>query len=240
MRTDRRVVVVVPSRGRPAAAGATLDAIAETAVRISTETVLAVDRDDPELEAYREVIRRQRVDFRRAAFLAILDQDETGDLVRATNTVSLRIAREDPECIIGNLGDDHRTRTPGWDRLIAEALETPGIAYGDDLLQRDRLPTAPFLSASIVLALGWYALPVCRHMFIDDAWRALGDAAGCLRYLPDVVIEHLHPGAGKAELDDGYVRADASTERDRAAFWDWRSGRLFAADVANVRRAVGG
>jgi hypothetical protein len=27
-------------------------------------------------------------------------------------------------------------------------------------------------------------------------------------YLPDVIIEHLHPAAGKAEMDEGYARVN--------------------------------
>lgn len=232
------VVVVVPTRGRPEAARQTVAAIQETAVRVSTRIVLAVDRDDPELAAYRRMVDGLHpLEYREDPVLVVLDRDETGDLVKATNTVSMRIAREDPGCIIGNLGDDHRPRTLGWDAAIADALDTPGIAYGDDLLQGERLPTAPFISASIVLALGWYALPSCRHMFIDDAWKTLGKALGCLRFLPDVVIEHVHPGAGKAPLDPGYVRADASTDSDRAAYWAWRAGYL-GLDVAAVRAAL--
>lgn len=230
------VVVVIPTRGRPETARDAVAAIRETAVRVATSVVLAVDADDPALPAYRALRWPGRLGP--STTLVVLESDETGDLVRATNTVSLRVAREDPSAIIGNLGDDHRTRTPGWDRAIEEALEEPGIAYGDDLLQGELLPTAPFISASIVLALGWYALPACRHLYIDDAWKAIGEEAGLLRYLPDVVVEHCHPGAGKAEWDAGYERANAAdaTEADRLAYLRWRNGPLFAADLENVRR----
>ena len=231
------VVVVVPTRGRPHAARLTVEAIRETAVRVNTRVVLAVDADDPEVPAYRDMVASFGLPYRDRPSLVVLDRDETGDLVRATNTVSLRIAREDPRCVIGNLGDDHRPRTKGWDAQVLAALAEPGIAYGDDLLQGEQLPTAPFISARIVLALGWYALPSCRHMYIDDAWKSIGEGLGVLRYLPDVVIEHCHPGAGKASLDDGYIRADASTPHDLRAFEAWRRERR-ERDLARVRREL--
>jgi hypothetical protein len=56
---------------------------------------------------------------------------------------------------------------------------------------------------------------------VDDALLAIGTMLGRLTYIPEVVIEHVHPGAGKAETDAGYERADASTEADRAAFRAW-------------------
>jgi hypothetical protein len=229
------VVVVVPSRGRPEQARLTCEAIRDTATKISTRTILAVDADDPTLPKYREFLQKfEGVKHYDVPTLVVLGHWETGNLVKATNTVSMRVAQTQPQSVIGNLGDDHRPRSMGWDAAILEALAEPGIAYGDDLLKGEALPTAPFISAEVVLALSWYALPACRHMFIDDAWKALGTELSRLHYLPDVVIEHVHPGAGKAPMDDGYVRADASTNDDRAAFCHWQRKQL-PADAARVR-----
>jgi hypothetical protein len=229
------VVVVIPSRGRPERARDAVQAVRDTAVLVSTSVVLVVDADDRDLDAYRAL----RWPGRHGAetFVAVLEPEATGDLVRATNTIATRIAADDPLAIIGNLGDDHLCRTVGWDLAITNALGAPGIAYGDDLLQGPRIPTAPFISAAIVNALGWYFLPTLVHMYPDNVARDIGDRLGRLHYLPDVVIEHVHPGAGKAELDDGYRRADASTARDRAAYLAWRGFRM-TADVARVRRAL--
>lgn len=232
------VVVVVPSRGRPAAARETLLAIRETAVRVSTRSVLVVDANDPTLSDYRDMLTGLPTrDYRDVPTLVVLEGDETGNLVRATNTVSMRIAREDPAAIIGNLGDDHRPRTVGWDRTIMAVLREPGIAYGDDGIHGKRLPSAPFISAAIVLALGWYALPTCKHLYIDDAWRELGLMLDRLHYLPEVVIEHMHPAVGKGEWDDGYERANAApaVKRDRRAFDRWVSRAGLVADAARVR-----
>lgn len=231
------VVVVVPSRGRPERATSAIEAIRQTAVLVDTSVVLVVDANDPTWDDYAKIMGQRRVIFGPSVSMVTLRGDETGNLVRATNTVSLRVAREDPSAIIGNLGDDHVCRTIGWDRAISQALTEPGIAYGDDLLQGEMLPTAPFISASIVNALGWYFLPSLTHMFVDDAVKAIGTKLGCLRYLPDVVIEHLHPGAGKAEQDDGYRRADSSTEQDRRAYFKWRN-TTFYADIENIRAAA--
>jgi len=201
---------------------------------VDTSIVLAVDADDPELPAYR---RLSWDGFGPMVATVVLSPEETGDLVRATNTVSMRIAGEDPTTIIGNLGDDHVARTHAWDTAVLDALAEPGIAYGDDKLAGERVPTAPFISARIVLALGWYALPTCRHLYIDDAWRDIGQAIGRLHYLPDMVIEHRHPLAGKASRDAGYERADASAMADMAAYLTWtENGRTD--DVGRVLAAL--
>lgn len=226
------IVVVMPSRGRPQRARDAIQAIRDTAALVSTSVILVVDADDPELPRYLDI---GFTPYGAEVTTIVLSPEETGSLVRATNTVSLRVARADPTAIIGNLGDDHLVRTPGWDKLIAAALERPGIAYGDDLIQGEQLPTAPFISASIVLALGWYALPTLDHMYIDDVWRELGRRAGSLHYLPDVVIEHMHPGVGKADWDESYRRtnADEAILLDRDRYQAWLAGPA-AADIATV------
>lgn len=229
------IVVVIPSRGRPARAQAAIAAVREHAALISTTVVLAVDRDDPELEGY--LALRWPGDYRAEVHLEVLEPAVTGSLVAATNTVSMRIAGEDSAAVIGNLGDDHLVRTLGFDQLIADKLSSPGIAFGDDLLQGARLPTAPFMSARIVNALGYYFPPTLVHMYPDNALYDIGDRLGILRYLPNVVIEHIHPGAGKAELDEGYLRADASTAADRESYHAWRA-RDMHDDIARVRLAL--
>jgi len=123
--------------------------------------------------------------------------------------------------------------------MVLEAPRSAGVTYGDDLYQGERLPTAPFIPASVVLALGYYALPSCRHMFIDDAWGDLGRGLGRLTFLPDLVIEHLHPLAGKASRDPGYDRADASASEDLVAYLAWRDDGGLAADLQRVRETLG-
>jgi hypothetical protein len=53
----------------------------------------------------------------------------------------------------------------------------------------------------------------------------LGRALRSVTYLPDVVIEHLHPHAGKADMDDGYARCNGEEmyEADRAAYEQWKT-----------------
>jgi hypothetical protein len=231
------IVVVMPSRGRPRRAAVAVQAIRDTARLVSTSVVLAVDADDPELPRYQAI---QWPGLGAEVSLVVLEGDETGDLIKATNTVSMRIAEEDPHTIIGNFGDDHVARTPGWDKLVEEALREPGIAYGDDLIQGAHLPTAPFISARIVLALGWFFLPTCKHLYGDDGVKRIGRAIGRLHYLSDVVIEHVHPAVGKTEWDAGYERANNvyAMERDKAAYIRWLKSDLYTQDIRNIERAI--
>jgi hypothetical protein len=51
--------------------------------------------------------------------------------------------------------------------------------------------------------------PELVHLYIDNHWKAWGEALGTLTYLNDVLLEHMHPFAGKAETDAVYDAANA-------------------------------
>lgn len=233
------IVVVIPSRGRAKAAAECVASIRDTARLVSTAVVVAVDADDPEWPGYTSALFTGPRPVGPEVTLMQLNADSTGNLTRATNTAAMRVAEDDPTAIIGVLNDDMRARTPGWDRVIADTLQTPGIAYGDDGFQHERLVTSPFISAEIVRSLGWYALPVLEHQFIDNVWHDLGTFAGCLTYLPSLTFEHLHPFAGKGEWDATYERGNSQPviDRDREAYQLWQRTWM-EADVTNVRHVL--
>ena len=135
-----------------------------------------------------------------------------------------------------SLGDDHVPRTPGWDRLLLEAIDAmggTGMAYGDDLLQGAALPTFVVMSADIVAALGWVCEPSMRHYNLDNVWQDLGRGAGCLAYRDDVIVEHMHPGASKAPFDDTYAEDSPHWPQDLTAYQAWRQLRM-ADDIAKI------
>jgi len=235
------LVVIVPSRGRPQAARELAQAFVETCTA-DTRLVFAVDDDDPDLPGYREVLSEYRTAPIAVEVCIANNDDHT--MVCALNKVALalvNIYRPAPYAL-GFLGDDHRPRTRGWDQRYLDVLRElgTGIVYGNDLLQGDRLPTQAAMTADIVAALGYMAPPGLRHMYVDNFWRDVGQAAGCLRYLPDVIVEHLHPVAGKAAVDEGYARVNAPAvyAADEAAYTVYRSTRL-AADAAVVAGLAG-
>ena len=46
-----------------------------------------------------------------------------------------------------------------------------------------------------------------EHFYIDNFYRDTGYALGILNYFEDVILEHMHPSAGKAIIDDTYRSA---------------------------------
>ena len=76
--------------------------------------------------------------------------------------------------------------------------------------QGQGLATAVMMSTNIIKAVGYMAPPKLVHLFMDNYWMILGQRLGTLWYFDKVIVEHLHPVAGKAQWDEGYVEANAN------------------------------
>jgi hypothetical protein len=121
------------------------------------------------------------------------------------------------------INDDHLFRTQGWEERFKEALKDGGFAYSNDLLQKERLATACAISGDVLRKLGHIAWPELEHLYIDDYWMALGRGINKLYYLPDVIIEHMHPAAGKAVMDAEYQASNSNYDKEHQIFNNWMS-----------------
>jgi len=220
------LVVICPSRGRPDKAKEAFEAFERTKWNDDTDMVFVVDEDDETRFQYDVPLLTPR------------SEGGTG-MGAALNSAAAEL--QDGYDYLGFTGDDHRFRTAGWDANITATLsrEGGGIAYGNDLMQSMNLPTQVFMNSSIVRALGWMCLPGAKHLYLDDTWKTLGEGLDRLYYFPEIIIEHLHPAAGKAEWDDNYKRVNdqAIYDHDRNIFMDWRE-TAYVSDIAKARAAL--
>lgn len=95
------------------------------------------------------------------------------------------------------------------------------------------------MSSIISQTLGWFALPTCEHLYIDNAWKDIGNGINNLHYLDDVIIEHMHPAAKKAQWDTGYAQADALFEKDGKAYREWVN-KQYKTDIAKLNKVIEG
>lgn len=212
----RDLLAIVPSRGRSAEVAELYRAVRATA-SARTDVLVAFDDDDPQIGAYRRLRDATRADRR-----LLWACGPRKSLAEWTNRLALAYAGK--YRALASLGDDHRPRTPGWDSALLAALDAAGgtgIAYGNDLLQGERLPTAVVMSSDIVAGLGWMCHPSLRHYCVDNVWKVIGETAGCLHYLPDVIIEHLHYLRTGDAPDATYRQAEARCDADREAYEEW-------------------
>lgn len=221
----RDLLIITPTRGRPGNAERLARAAADTCTA-ETDLIFAIDEDDPSYAA---------ADLGDA--LTVCGPRRT--CPAWSNTIA---AEHAPRYrALASLGDDHLPRTPGWDTTMLAALDDlgdAGIVYGDDIGQGANLPTAPVMTSNIPVALGWMFLPGCQHLFCDNAWLDLGREANCLKYLPGVVIEHLHYSRGAAPDDATYQETRGTWPHDEHAYLQWRRNQL-GTDAAKIRKLRG-
>jgi hypothetical protein len=222
------LLVIVPTRGRPGNVVRQQEALRET--RTSCDVLYAVDDDDPSAMEY------ARLDEIHMA---------VGPRLRLVGTLNFYAARMAGQYRhLGFMGDDHLPRTPFWDQEIVKVLDIqpPGIVYPHDRFQGANLATCAFMPSRMVTAMGYMAPPCLQHLYVDNAWMSIGSALTRLSFLGSVVIEHMHPFAGKGEMDAGYAEVNSATvnDADRAAYEAWKADPDgLAAAVARIRKEYG-
>jgi hypothetical protein len=224
---------LVPSRGRPGNVRRLWRAWQDTDA-VATLVVI-LDQDDPSLEEYFEDHTIFGNEY------TVIVTPPLGNLGPILNEWGTRCADRVPEGgqahAIGFMGDDHMPRTSRWDQELYASLQPHGIVYGNDLLMGPNLPTAVMLDADIVRKLGWMIPPGLRHMYLDNFWKDLGGALGTLAYRGDIVIEHMHPVAGKAAEDDRYrvVNSDEIYAEDAKTYAEFVNGGGLQRAVETIR-----
>ena len=224
-----KMCVVVPSRGRPENAERLAQAFKDTGAE--ADLYIVIDNDDPKWNEYAKSENYKKLPA----------DNKTGGCAKSLNTgavLLLDITKYPLYDYFVFMGDDHLPRTPGWDKAFIQALGTnTGIVYGDDLLQGANLPTAYGMSRDLVNELRGMTFPGCVHLFFDNFVKQLGLDLEYLKYLPDVIIEHMHPVAGKAEMDEGYERVNQPKwyEKDLLTLQKYLSDMEYASLIRKFR-----
>lgn len=214
------LTILVPTRSRPQNVLPIIHAWHETKAFDDGATLcFIVDEDDPTADQYRSKIF-QSGQYGRSLFAHWMPQWKP--LVPKLNHIA---AGHTYSTMVGFAGDDHLPRTPGWAARYQEELTKlgTGIVSCPDGLRSDDLPTQWAMTADIVSALGRMVPAPVAHLYCDNSIRDLGSGAHCYRWLDDVLIEHMHPLAGKVASDEQYRAVNSAEQysRDRAAYARW-------------------
>lgn len=191
--------LIVPSRGRPGNIQRLYNALVET--NADVELYVGIDQDDPTIEQYLQL--QVETD------ICLIVSPERKRFGPTLNSISKLLCEEYKYLIW--LGDDHLPITPGWDERYRQELNRmkAGIVYGNDLVMGEKIPTQMGFTSNIVKALGYAVPDGFVHLFIDNYFLELGRAIGGVKYLPDVIVQHLHPCAGGAKEDQTYKEANS-------------------------------
>lgn len=215
------VLVIVPTRGRPDASVEFHKEFLQKSM--ISDLMFAIDEDDA--DSY------PRIDG------VLYEVNPRMGMNGTLNYVATKYA--DNYKYIVFMGDDHRVRTFGWDLVMAEKIGSLGVAYGNDLIQGQALPTAVMMSSKIIKAIGYMAPPKQKHMYLDNFWLDLGTRLNAIHYLEDVIIEHLHFSVGKSDMDSSYQETNDSAiyNADRVAYDEYLSTQMDI-DIEKILKCV--
>lgn len=225
------LTVFVPSRGRPnQIVGFASDFFA--LARGNTRLVIVLDEDDWDLARY-----KAKIDGRYEVYVA---KPTRRGMVGALNGAYRAYERlSSLGFAVGFMGDDHVPRTEGWDVHYVEALRGlgTGFVYGDDLFQGEAMPTQVAFTSDIARSLSYMSPPELDHLCVDLVWKEWGLAIDAIKYLPEVVVEHMHPLAGKGRYDKAYkaVNSNLMARHDSQAYREYMENGRFAEDVGRIK-----
>lgn len=222
-----RLAIFMPTRNRPHNLEAVYEAWDSLCNKDNpAQLIVGVDEDQVDMYPQREGV--------------IYDINPNMKLNPKLNTMANKYAHE--YRWIGFQGDDHVPRTPDWDqRLVSELVKIgePGVVYPNDLYQQEKIPTSVVMSSKIVQVLGYFSAPDLVHMCIDLYWKELGYALGRLKYVPNVVVEHMHWSNGKSPVDDLYKETNFGPDLingDYKTFWAYLRDE-FPSEIRKVKAA---
>jgi len=130
---------------------------------------------------------------------------------------------------IGFVGDDVVIQTPSFDKIICEEFEadpTLKIIHCADKMHNGQIANHWVIRADVIAAVGFFALPVCKHMFIDNFWTTVGTDTESIKYLDSVMWEHLHYMNKKSAMDATYEATNNSEtfKHDEVAYNEFMGG----------------
>jgi len=220
----RNLVVLVPSRNRPGSIAELIKSFDET--ETESDLIVIVDDDEPQMDEY----LAQGCDV-------LMVQKQGKGMAKPLNFAANLM--KDKYRHFAFLGDDHRPRTKNWDVEFINKLDElgTGLVYGNDLLQGENLATAVAMTGNIVKELGGMVPQNMIHLYLDNFWMTLGKDLNALAYMPEVILEHLHPVAGKAEWDEQYreVNAPEVYSADKKALDDYLASDKYQQLLAALR-----
>lgn len=129
--------------------------------------------------------------------------------------------------------DDSVFVTEHWDTLLLDVLAAElggsGIVYPNDLRRID-IPETWLISTDVLRTVGWFALPLLKQFYMDNAWSDLGKRTDLIRFVPDVVVDRSR-ALPDTEGERLYGMADQQNY-----MLGWRGSSEVAAIVSQLRR----
>ena len=204
---EARILVRMPTRSRPAQALRVLDLYRGLAGRpVDIEVIL--DEDDETLTS--EVLYRFHALGARMCFGAHKTKIEACNGGRFNDWDILVLA-----------SDDMVPVKDGWALRVAELFKEhwphfDGAIHLDDGYAHDRVCTLSIMGRRLYRQFGYVYHPSYESVYCDDEYTETLRALGRIVYIPEKLIEHHHPAAGKGKTDELYLKNNDKWSKDQA------------------------
>jgi hypothetical protein len=225
------ISLVCPTRYRPNQFAEMVASAADLALDPKQVQVVAyLDDDEPEMGAYRGTDHDVPVGLVVGGRCTLSDAWNRAAALASGDVLML-------------CADDLRFRTPGWDVLVADAVESvpDGIClvYGRDGHADERMATHPFVTRRWVDVVGRFTAPYFVADYVDLWLHDVASRVGRAVYVHGLLVEHMHPAFGKGEYDRNHEeRLARARVAGMPALWDsleWER----EAEAARLSAAIG-
>lgn len=201
---------LLASRGRPASIQRFIDAWYKT--HASTPVYLRLDLCDPTIEEYKKLKYPKE-------FIVVIDSRAR---LGAAMTEILRVYPNEPW--YGLLADDLNPISEFWDTQLIEAAGSNYISQANDLSPKPKNYCHPCIGGNLVRKAGFFGFPLTTHYCLEVVWKDLVKRDSRFgRYLPNVVVENLHPDFNKSTFDVTYQEANDVKAADHSIWDTWKN-----------------
>lgn len=213
-----RLLVRMPTRGRPGRAIEVLAKYRELAgMPIQIEVVVDVDDETVDSEFL----------YRVNALGCTVTHGEHKSKIEACNGGRLK---EWDILVLGS--DDMVPVKQGWAVRIVELYQEhwpnfDGCLHLDDGYAHDRVCTLSILGRRYYEEDRRVYNPLYKSVFCDDEHTEVARLRKRITYVPEVLIEHQHPAAGKGKFDALYARNDALWKGDEETYKERKAHSFF-------------
>lgn len=191
------ISILVPTRKRPQNITRLVDSIVATVSNIqNVELLIYIDDDDfDSIPAISEAALRMNV-----------------NAVQGNRLIGSQMYNELAKLATGDIfmfaADDIVFRTQNWDSIVQnkfnEYEDKILFIYGEDGFQHGRIGTHGFIHKYWTELVGYVLPPRLASAYTDEWITNLAERVNRKFYLPELIVEHLHPAVGKAITDETY------------------------------------
>lgn len=198
---NKRILYNFASRSRPEGFRRAVESIVKNSNSDNYRIFVKVDIDDLKLEEY----------YPHGPQMMFM----VGKSISKVHAINRNLENAPSFDILVNMSDDMIFTAKGFDDIIRDAMTGDYLLHFPDSYARERVVTMSIMSAAYFYQFGYIYHPSYRSLFCDNEQTEVAKILGAYRFHDIPILEHLHPAAGLAPIDDQYRHTEAFWHVDK-------------------------